>query len=113
MSAVIGKTRDGVEVLAPKVGSKKFTAAQAKSAVERSRSAAMTEKIEYRVRSKTTHFVTRFASEDDGSQSSESIGEYDNEDKAYSVATALAFKEREDLGWPPGDERIIFAQKGV
>lgn len=78
----------------------------------------MTELIEYRVRPVTRYIVTRF---EEGiahkpgapsGPSSRQHGEYENEDTAYSVATALAFKEREDLGWPPGDERMQFAQRG-
>jgi hypothetical protein len=77
----------------------------------------MTELIEYRVRSKTIHFVTRFESGTvDGdmilANKTTQYGHFESEDEAYTVATALAFKEREDLGWPPGDERMQFAQKG-
>lgn len=75
------------------------------------------EKIEYRVRPVTRYIVTRFHSIDHpaGSESGELVecGEFSNENRAYTVATALAFKEREDLGWPPGDERMQFAQKGI
>ena len=71
----------------------------------------MTEKIEYRVRPVTRYIVTRF-NEYGNKSALTQTGEYDNEDEAYTVATALAFKEREDLGWPPGDERMQFAQKG-
>lgn len=70
----------------------------------------MAQKIEYRVRPVTRYIVTRFETgEDCGGV--EQCGEFANEDLAYDVAHALAFKEREDLGWPPGDERIIFADK--
>lgn len=71
----------------------------------------MTEKIEYRVRPVTRYIVTRWEDVENGTALLDECGEFANEDRAYSVAHALAFKEREDLGWPPGDERIIFADK--
>lgn len=69
----------------------------------------MTHKIEYRVRPVTRYIITRF--ETGEGRGVEQCGEFANEDLAYDVAHALAFKEREDLGWPPGDERMIFADK--
>lgn len=66
--------------------------------------------IEYKVREVTRYIVTRF--EDSGRIGGSSlIGEFDNSDEAYKVGAALAFKEREDLGWPPGDERMRFPDR--
>jgi hypothetical protein len=70
--------------------------------------------IEYKVREVTRYIVTRFYDFPDdyaNSKGSKVLGEFANEDQAYEVADALAFKEREDLGWPPGDERIQFADR--
>jgi hypothetical protein len=72
--------------------------------------------IEYRVREVKRYIVTRFQPDPAPDlpgpiyhkQGSTNHGEFDNKDTAYEVGIALAFKEREDLGWPPGDERMIF-----
>lgn len=71
------------------------------------------EKIEYRVRPVTRYIITRYEEAENATAGSRQLGEFGNEECAYDVAHALAFKEREDLGWPPGDERIQFAQKGA
>lgn len=73
--------------------------------------------IEYRVRPVTRYIVTRYESgiiAYDGQvipSRTTSYGEFDNEGQAFEIAEAKAFKEREDLGWPPGDERMQFAQR--
>lgn len=59
--------------------------------------------IEYKVREVKRYIVTRFEN------GSKEIGEYENKEQAYDVAYSMAFREREELGYPPGDERIIFA----
>lgn len=58
--------------------------------------------IEYKIREVTRYIVTRFEN------SSKEVGEFDNKEQAYEVGNAMAFAERERLGWPPGDERMIF-----
>jgi hypothetical protein len=67
------------------------------------------EKIEYRVRSVTRYVVTRFhESVGEGTGSSSVVGEYGNTDIAYSVAYALCKEEHNRLGYPLGDERIVY-----
>lgn len=68
------------------------------------------EKIEYRVRPVTRYIVSRFEERDGGgtSGSSRQQGEYDNADVAYQVGYALAKAEHDRLGYPPGDERIVY-----
>lgn len=74
----------------------------------------MNEKIEYRVRPVTRYLITRFHQEeyDNGrcSGGCEERGEFDNPDIAYNVAYALALKDRDDLGWAPGDDRMQFPE---
>lgn len=65
----------------------------------------MTE-IEYRLRPVTRFVLTRY--DKDGSKP---LGEFDNADLAYEAGHAMAFEERETLGWPPGDERIKFPDR--
>jgi hypothetical protein len=67
--------------------------------------------VEYRVRPVTRYVVTRFVGERDeavGACGSETRGEFDNIDVAYEVGYALAKAEHEQLGYPPGDERIKY-----
>lgn len=67
------------------------------------------EKVEYRIRETKRYFVTRFEESDEGrSGSSSSFGEYDNADTAFAVGSALCKAEHERLGWPVGDERILY-----
>lgn len=69
------------------------------------------EKIEYRVRPVTRYVVTRYHEAADGrTGGSEVKGEYDNHDMAYEVAYALAKHEHDQLGYPPGDERIKYPE---
>lgn len=70
-------------------------------------------KIEYRVRPVTRYVVTRYCERSDDSgepvcASSEARGEFDNADRAHDVAYALCRSEHEQLGWPAGDERILY-----
>lgn len=74
--------------------------------------------IEYRVRPVTRYIVTRWEDKDADNTKlhnvacSRQIGtEYASEEVAYEVGNALAFKEREDLGWRPGDERMQFPNR--
>jgi hypothetical protein len=69
-------------------------------------------KIEYRVRPVTRYIVTRFeVSKFGATDGPKFIGELANQEMAYEIGNALAFKEREDLGWPPGDERMQFPDR--
>ena len=63
--------------------------------------------IEYRVREVPRFILTRFESTD-GNGVSKVVAEFANADEAREVGHALAFKEREALDWPPGDDRIRF-----
>lgn len=68
-------------------------------------------KIEYRVRPVTRFVVTRYEQQEDGNRNSggcSTLGEYDNQDLAYQVGYALCKAEHGRLGWPPGDERILY-----
>ena len=66
-------------------------------------------KIEYRVRPVTRYIVTRFEENDAGTSGGcRECGEYDNMETAYAVGTALCKVEHEKLGYPLGDERIIY-----
>jgi hypothetical protein len=68
------------------------------------------EKIEYRVRPVTRYIVTRFHdAETHGGVST--IGEYDNPDVAHEVGYACCKTEHDRLGWPPGDERIMYPKR--
>lgn len=74
----------------------------------------MTDLIEYKVRKVTRFIVTRFCdmpNDHMNARGTKFMGEFGNQEQAYEVGYALAFKEREDLGWPPGDERMQFPQK--
>jgi hypothetical protein len=66
-------------------------------------------KVEYRVRPVTRYIITRYAVEGAGG-SIETRGEYDNAHVAYEVGYALAKAEHERLGYPPGDERIVYPE---
>jgi hypothetical protein len=64
-------------------------------------------KVEYKVREVTRYIVTRWE-EKDGAGSCEERGEYSNCETAYEVAYALCKAEHDQLGYPPGDMRIIY-----
>lgn len=68
------------------------------------------DKVEYRVRPVTRYIVTRYH-EDGRNGGVEQRGEYDNFDVAYEVGYALARAEQDQLGWPPGDERMQYPQR--
>lgn len=71
-------------------------------------------KVEYKVREVKRYIITRFESEENengtGNGSSSVRGEFDNFDMAYNVAYALANLEHEQLGYPLGDERIMYPE---
>ena len=71
----------------------------------------MPDLIEYRVRPVTRHIVTRYEMTG-GVGASTTLGEHPNPDVAHQVGHALAFAEREALGWPPGDDRMQFPTRG-
>ena len=66
--------------------------------------------IEYRVREVKRYIVTRYGIGlgKGGCLQSSTHGEFDNWDTAYQVGYALCKKEHDDLGYPPGDERIQY-----
>lgn len=66
-------------------------------------------KIEYRVRPVTRYVVTRYH-EDENSGGVQGHGEFDNEEIAQAVGYALCKAEHDKLGWPLGDERILYPQ---
>jgi len=73
----------------------------------------METKIEYRVRPVVRFIVTRCWREDDGPRQgggSSQHGEFDNVQTAYEVGYSLCRAEHDRLGWPPGDERIIYPE---
>jgi hypothetical protein len=72
-------------------------------------------KVEYRIRPVTRYVVTRYHEGVDRSKGvacnaggCEERGEFKNADTAYAVGYALAKQEHQALGWPVGDERIIY-----
>lgn len=72
--------------------------------------------IEYKIRPVTRYVVTRFETSGPdengrGDGSSTEIGTYPSGDVAYEVGYALAKAEHDRLGFPPGDERIIYPQE--
>lgn len=67
------------------------------------------EKIEYRVRPVTRYIVTRFHKDETGA-GVEQRGEFDHEQNAYEVGYALCKAEHDRMGWPPGDERILYPE---
>jgi hypothetical protein len=66
-------------------------------------------KVEYKVREVKRYIVTRYE-EDGKSASSGQRGEFDNFDTAYQVGYAMAKLEHEQLGYPPGDMRVIYPE---
>lgn len=69
-------------------------------------------KVEYKVRAVTKYIVTRY--EESGvvgkAGYSSKRGEFDNFDTAYHVGYAMAKLEHEQLGYAPGDMRIIYPE---
>ena len=66
-------------------------------------------KVEYRVRKIERFVVTRYYEDHGGKGAgSQMKGEYDSADMAYEVGYALAKQEHDQLGWAPGDERILY-----
>lgn len=72
--------------------------------------------IEYSVRPVTRYIITRFSKSLSPCMTGELVegagsdgrGEYDNANVAFEVACALASADRERMGWPRGDGRIVF-----
>jgi hypothetical protein len=72
----------------------------------------MISNIEYRLRPVTRYVVTRYEDQlEAGTGGIRTLGEYDNEGVAYEVGYALCRAEHERLGWPVGDERILYPQR--
>jgi len=65
-------------------------------------------KVEYKVRPANRYIVTRFHQGDDGSAGVETKGEYENPVVAHEVAYALCKADHDALGYPAGDERILY-----
>ena len=70
-------------------------------------------KVEYSVRPVTRFIIHRYEeTETDPAKpttsGSSTRGEFDNADQAWEVAYALAKAEHERLGYPVGDERIVY-----
>lgn len=72
-------------------------------------------KVEYKVREVKRYIVTRFQSDENEPKSGSSSvrGEFDNFNEAYNVGYALAKLEQEQLGYPPGDMRIIYPESSI
>lgn len=73
----------------------------------------METKVEYRVRPVTRYIVTKYTQIGNGTDvpiesKVQTLGEYENHDTAYAVGYALCKAEHERLGWPIGDERILY-----
>lgn len=71
-------------------------------------------KVEFSVRPVTRYIVTRYEEGGDGPcgfAGSSVLGVFDNEITAYEVGYALAKAAHENLGWPPGDERIVYPSR--
>lgn len=66
-------------------------------------------KVEYRVRPVTRYIVTRYH-ESENTGGSEFKGEFDSHQVAYAVGYALAQEEHLRLGYPLGDERIMYPE---
>ena len=70
------------------------------------------ENIEYRLRPVTRYVITRYEDQlENGTASIRTLGEYDNQQVAFEVGTALCKAEHDRLGFPPGDARILYPQK--
>lgn len=68
-------------------------------------------KVEYKVREVKRYIVTRYESKKKNKTGScTERGEFENYETAYNVGYALAKLEHEKLGYPAGDERIIYPE---
>lgn len=66
-------------------------------------------KLEYRVKRITRYVITRHEEDLSGRcGSTVEKGTYDNADVAHEVAYALCKQDHERLGYPVGDERIVY-----
>lgn len=68
-------------------------------------------RIEYRVRPVIRHVVTCWHDDEAGGQGVETKGEFDSHDIAYQVAYALCKEQHNNLGYPPGDERVRYPEQ--
>ncbi|TCL70552.1 hypothetical protein [Rhizobium sp. BK251] len=68
-------------------------------------------KIEYRIKPVTRYIVTRYEESENGAAATSIGGEYDNADIAYEVGYAVCKVEHDKLGWPTGDDRLLYPQK--
>jgi hypothetical protein len=66
-------------------------------------------KVQYRVTPITRYQITRYV-EDGPTGGVEQRGEYNNSEVAYEVAYALCRAEHDRLGFPPGDERMVYPE---
>ncbi|MEH2508716.1 hypothetical protein V1291_000070 [Nitrobacteraceae bacterium AZCC 1564] len=69
-------------------------------------------KIEYRVKRVSRYVITKHSEDLSGTTGSTvEKGTYDNPDVAYEVAYALCKQDHERLGYPPGDERVVYPER--
>lgn len=67
---------------------------------------------QYKVRPITRYLVTSFHRSEDGkSCDGRGHGEFENPDTAYQVAYALCRQKHEELGYAPGDMRILYPEQ--
>jgi hypothetical protein len=67
-------------------------------------------KVEYRIKPVTRYVITKYHEAGNGLGSVSTIGEYNNPDVAYEVGYALCKAEHDQLGYEPGDMRVIYPQ---
>ena len=67
-------------------------------------------KTEYKVRPVERYVVTKFTSDSPNGGRSETIGEFDNYERAYLNAYALAGMDAKKRGLPDGDPGVTFPE---
>lgn len=67
-------------------------------------------RVEYRVKKREVHFITRYV-EIGKSSSVNEMGEFNDPSMAYEVAYGMARLEHQKLGWQPDDERIVYPER--
>jgi hypothetical protein len=65
---------------------------------------------QFKVRAITRYLVTSFHQTPDGKSDGRGHGEFENADTAYQVAYALCRQKHEELGYAPGDERVLYPE---
>jgi hypothetical protein len=68
---------------------------------------------QFKVRPVTRYLVTSFHQYENGIATASGgygHGEFENADTAYQVAYALCRQKHEELGYAPGDERILYPE---